>query len=176
MFNDPAFQQGPTVDKRGRKVVKNKNREDMHKYYKLRDQVHAPRSPDGLSAAALVLGAALVLQSLDRRQAAAMIMTLLQAGAGEQQEQKGQAAQNAVAPAPVRTPDAAKPSGAARKAQVLGKRKKGSAAEEEPAAARPEQLDLIAAGMCSAQYLVMRLCDAAVLVPLCSSGLDCLTC
>ena len=74
-------------------------------------------------------------------------MTLLQAGAGagEQWEQEGQAAQNA---APVRTPDAAKPSRAAKaQAQVLGKRKKGSAADEEPAAAPPERLDLIAAGL-----------------------------
>ena len=75
-------------------------------------------------------------------------MTLLQAGAGEQQEQKGEVAQKAVATAPDQTPDAAKPSRAVKtQAEVLGKRKKGYAAEEEPAAAPPQQLDLIAAGM-----------------------------
>ena len=76
-----------------------------------------------------------------------LIITVLQAGAGEQQEQKGQAAQKAVATAPDQTPDAAKPSRAVKtQAKVLGKRKKGSAAEEESAAAPFEQLDLIAAG------------------------------
>ena len=39
MFKNPEFQQHSTVDKRGRKVEKRKNQENMRKYYKLRDQV-----------------------------------------------------------------------------------------------------------------------------------------
>lgn len=39
MFKNPEFQQHGTVDKRGRKVAKQKNKEDMKKYYKLRDEV-----------------------------------------------------------------------------------------------------------------------------------------
>ncbi|KAL3137794.1 hypothetical protein ABBQ38_005051 [Trebouxia sp. C0009 RCD-2024] len=38
MFKNPEFQQHSTVDKRGRKVEKRKNQENMRKYYKLRDQ------------------------------------------------------------------------------------------------------------------------------------------
>lgn len=43
MFKNPEFQQHSTVDKRGRKVEKRKNQENMRKYYKLRDQVRSKR-------------------------------------------------------------------------------------------------------------------------------------
>lgn len=39
MFKNPEFQQHSTVDKRGRKVEKRKNQENMRKYYKLGDEV-----------------------------------------------------------------------------------------------------------------------------------------
>ena len=39
MFKNPEFQQHSTVDKRGRKVEKRKNQENMRKYYKLKDEV-----------------------------------------------------------------------------------------------------------------------------------------
>ena len=39
MFSKPEFQHHSTVDKRGRKVEKRKNDENMRKYYKLRDEV-----------------------------------------------------------------------------------------------------------------------------------------
>lgn len=39
MFKNPEFQQHSIVDKRGRKVAKQKNKEDMKKYYKLKDEV-----------------------------------------------------------------------------------------------------------------------------------------
>lgn len=39
MFKNPEFQQHSTVDKRGRKLAKRKNQEDMKKYYKLKDEV-----------------------------------------------------------------------------------------------------------------------------------------
>lgn len=38
MFKNPEFQQHSTVDKRGRKVEKRKNQENMRKYYKLKDE------------------------------------------------------------------------------------------------------------------------------------------
>ena len=44
MFKNPEFQQHSTVDKRGRKVEKRKNQENMRKYYKLKDEV-CPNHP-----------------------------------------------------------------------------------------------------------------------------------
>ena len=103
-------------------------------------------------------------------------MTLLQAGAGEQQEQKGQAAQEAEASAPVQTPEASKPSKAAKaQTSVLGKRKKGNAADEEPVAAPPERLDLMAAGLYPALYhLVVQPLHTSVMVAICTGGQSCL--
>lgn len=39
MFKNPEFQHHGAVDKRGRKIAKRKNQEDMKKYYKLKDEV-----------------------------------------------------------------------------------------------------------------------------------------
>ena len=39
MFKNPEFQQHSTVDKRGRKLAKRRNQEDMKTYYKLKDEV-----------------------------------------------------------------------------------------------------------------------------------------
>ena len=39
MFKNPEFQQHSAVDKRGRKVEKRRNQENMRKYYKLKDEV-----------------------------------------------------------------------------------------------------------------------------------------
>lgn len=38
MFKDKAFQVRSAVDKRGRKIGKAKNREDMRKYYRIADE------------------------------------------------------------------------------------------------------------------------------------------
>ena len=38
MFNDPTFQVGVTVDKRGRKIKSQKRAEDMRRYYHLKDE------------------------------------------------------------------------------------------------------------------------------------------